>query len=239
MRILSFDARGDFAFFRQPYTTTSGLSFAVPPRTAVFGILGAVLGIESGGGGKSEFMDFFCKENLEFGIEILKPIERKMLGTNYIQTKSGSEEPRIRATIELLKNPHYRIYLKTNEKLLNKIKKNIEEKTAHYTPYFGISEFIATLENPQFYEFTVIGNNLSKIHLNSCLYLFGNFKIHYEVGKIIISERQQFHMNSFRRTEKYVDVIHESNAKSLCVSLFEKIDNIYLLSESDKVVMLV
>jgi len=53
MKVLVFDVSSDYAHFRQPYSTTSSLTYAIPPRTAIFGLIGAILGIDSGGFGRS------------------------------------------------------------------------------------------------------------------------------------------------------------------------------------------
>ena len=44
--ILIFDISSEFGHFRKYNTTTSPLSYSIPTRTAVAGILGAILGME-------------------------------------------------------------------------------------------------------------------------------------------------------------------------------------------------
>ena len=46
MRGVIFDIEGKFAHFRKIYTNSSSLSYLVPPRTTVQGIIAAMLGYE-------------------------------------------------------------------------------------------------------------------------------------------------------------------------------------------------
>ena len=45
---LAFDIAGPIAMFRRPYTTTSSVSFPLPPPTAVAGLIGAIVGLNNG-----------------------------------------------------------------------------------------------------------------------------------------------------------------------------------------------
>ena len=44
-KIIIFDIWGDYAHFKKPYTTTSPLTYSIPSRTALTGIIGAIMGI--------------------------------------------------------------------------------------------------------------------------------------------------------------------------------------------------
>ena len=44
--ILIFDIQSEYGHFRKYNTTTSPLTYSIPTRTAIAGILGAILGME-------------------------------------------------------------------------------------------------------------------------------------------------------------------------------------------------
>ena len=46
MKILVFDIWGEYAHFKKIYATTSALSYVVPPKTSIYGYIGAILGLE-------------------------------------------------------------------------------------------------------------------------------------------------------------------------------------------------
>ncbi|MEW6070945.1 MAG: CRISPR-associated protein Cas5, partial [Candidatus Thermoplasmatota archaeon] len=45
MEPLVFTIKGQFAHWRKWFTTTSPLTYSFPPRTAVIGLIGAILGV--------------------------------------------------------------------------------------------------------------------------------------------------------------------------------------------------
>jgi len=66
MKAVVFDVWSDYAHFRKPYTTTSSLTFTLPPPTAIAGLVGAIMGVESGGFGRSQHIPFFRKHQARF-----------------------------------------------------------------------------------------------------------------------------------------------------------------------------
>ena len=44
-KVIVFDIWAPYAYFRKPYTTTTALTFNFIPRSAIEGIIGAILGI--------------------------------------------------------------------------------------------------------------------------------------------------------------------------------------------------
>jgi CRISPR-associated protein Cas5h len=57
MKVLVFDVWGEFGHFRKHYTTTSPLTYSIPPRTAIAGMIAAIEGF-----GKDEYLQYFSKE---------------------------------------------------------------------------------------------------------------------------------------------------------------------------------
>ena len=46
-KLLVFDVSSSFGYFRKSFTTTSALTHAVIPRSAVEGLVGAIIGLSS------------------------------------------------------------------------------------------------------------------------------------------------------------------------------------------------
>ena len=46
MDLLVFDISGKFAHFRKYYTNSSSLTYLVPPRTSIYGLIAGILGLE-------------------------------------------------------------------------------------------------------------------------------------------------------------------------------------------------
>ncbi len=83
MKVLVVKLEGDFAHFRIPETTRENLSYPFPPRTAVLGLLGAILGEP-----RNQYWDVKNPlSSLNIAVEILNPIKRNSLKVNYIRVK--------------------------------------------------------------------------------------------------------------------------------------------------------
>jgi CRISPR-associated protein Cas5h len=119
MKILAFNIWADFGHFKKYYTTSTPLTFSIPPKTAIFGIIGAILGYD-----KDEYLRFINGENTKVGIKILKPIRKTRFTFNYIDTKNSNSfhliKVRTQIKTEFLKGPAYRLYINhSNEKIFN------------------------------------------------------------------------------------------------------------------------
>ena len=70
-QVLVFDIWGEYAHFRKYYTTTSPLSYSLPTRTALTGLIGAITGFK-----KDEYLKHFTKDQAFIAVRLLKPIKK-------------------------------------------------------------------------------------------------------------------------------------------------------------------
>lgn len=212
-----FDLWGDYAHFRKIYTTTSPLSYSLPTRTALSGLIAAILGLK-----RDSYYNEFNLENSRFALRLIKPIKKVRFNLNIIKTDVGfwlrdiSGSPRSPTPYEFIKDPHYRIFcwLK-NKNLFTQLLNNLKEHKSVYTPYFGISELIA--------EFFFIGkfNIIEKIaehpqEIHSILEKEkGNLLI--EEGKRYASESIPMEMNDERVVNKYTFFIYETTGNPITI----------------------
>ncbi len=149
-KVLVFDVWGEYAHFRKYYTTTSPLTFSIPPRTAISGLIGAIIGLS-----KDEYLKYFSKEQAQIAVKILNPIKKVRLAENLINTKDdyfipikkGSHGPRTQIRFEFVKDAKYRIYFyHTDPNIFNKANTMLLHHKCIYTPCLGITEHIANFE---------------------------------------------------------------------------------------------
>jgi CRISPR-associated protein Cas5h len=83
MEILTFKITGKFAHFRKYFANNTALSFSIPPRTTMMGIVASVMGLE-----KESYYEDFATEKLRFGVRVLTPIKKSFHRLNLLSIKS-------------------------------------------------------------------------------------------------------------------------------------------------------
>ena len=148
MKTIIFDLSGPIAHFRKFYTNSSSLSYLIPPRTALVGLIAAVLGIE-----RDTYYGMFSEEKLKIGVRLNRPVRRILQTLNYLKATSLNEwlNPKEHTQIpfELLtadKGVSYRVYVAMPEmdELLEELGTRIREHRYYYTPYLGECFFSGT-----------------------------------------------------------------------------------------------
>ena len=185
LKLLVFDISGEYGHFRKFNTTSSPLTYAIPTRTALIGILGAILGIERETApglfpeGITPLNELFDRSKSRFTVQVLNPIKKVNIGFNLLDTgKSPSSffniQNRTQIEFELLKNPKFRIFFyHSDSELLGELAERIFERKHHFTPYLGLSQFTtlvepveietATLESSDEFQKIISCVNLSEI----------------------------------------------------------------------------
>ncbi len=146
MRVLIFDIFGPYAHFKKIYATTSALTYAIPPKTALYGYVGAVLGLEKAG---NAYLNRFAGKTCLMGIGLRNPVVMQRLATNLQpgigQMKiNGNRKPTM---IEYVVNPHYRIYFTHEDSgLLDRLRDALVAHRSVYTPTLGLGSLLSNFE---------------------------------------------------------------------------------------------
>lgn len=228
-KVLVFDIWGDYAHFRRFYTTTSPLTFPIPPRTALCGLLGAIIGIEKE---NNVYLQFFTCEKAFIGLKLLSPVKKVMIAENLIHTKNAKGlgmnliAERCQIGFEFVKDPKYRIYFyHTDKNLYKKLSDNLKWHKSVYTPCFGLSENIANFKFIGELETEVKIANGKYVQIHSVL---PSEKIAYKEGVNFnltgeyFSIRVPVEMNPERIVTKYSDILFEKNGKPIEAKLKEQ-----------------
>ncbi|MBI1663981.1 MAG: CRISPR-associated protein Cas5 [Nitrosopumilus sp.] len=138
MKLISFRISGAFAAFRDPSITSNQTVYYIPSKSAVVGMLGAMIGIPR----STKLDNIYGKEYLEFfestkiGIQFETQEPRKVtFFTNHRSLKNAKTKP---FKTELVENPKYRIYVNTSD--VEKSKKLIDTLMKNefvFSPYLG------------------------------------------------------------------------------------------------------
>ncbi|MBA7533187.1 hypothetical protein ES705_25422 [subsurface metagenome] len=161
--IVVFRYYGRYAHFRKPYSNVSSLSYPFPPRTAIAGLLGAILGVK-----KEKVSETFTEERLKVGVAVEKEVRTITHVTNLRQDSSGQVNYSIKRPkrnwvpkplkgipdwnkpinpypMELLREPSYLLYVNLNN-CMDELVSRIKTERYVYTPCMGLSEFLAELK---------------------------------------------------------------------------------------------
>lgn len=142
-RILCLELFGDYAQFRKFFTNMSPLSFSIPPRTTIAGLIGAIIGID-----KLENPEFYTRDSSFIALRLINPIKKTKLAMNYLKVTSAKHlfdfEDHKPTNIEFLKDVRYRLYVSfANRELYNRLRDKLKVHQSHYTISLGISGCLA------------------------------------------------------------------------------------------------
>jgi len=143
-RVLAFTLTGQFGHFRRGYATRTGLTYPFPPKTAIAGVIGAVLGIP-----KPHPAWTLDPEALAVAVKPNVPLRTLMIPITFRQAPPGRGSDAQLATLiplEFLVRPSYTVYVSlADEARMAELQQRLEDHTCIYTPYLGITELIADL----------------------------------------------------------------------------------------------
>lgn len=165
LKILKFEIYGKFAHFRKFYTNSSSLSYLVPPRTVITGMIASIMECE-----RDRYYDLFSPEKIKISVAVSSgtAITKQMQSINYLHPEyykllfkgKGKINMHSQCKLELLMAKKgrigYTIYVgaitEDSVKFIDEIEKRLLEGNLGYGVYLGQRQFIARVDNVQIYE---------------------------------------------------------------------------------------
>lgn len=158
--LVIFDIYGPFAHFRKFYTNSSSLSYLVPPRTVLSGMMAGILGLSSElfqGGGEKDYYPEFSPDKAFIAVSLMAPVRKLMQTVNYLRTKTDSKKISFtdptQIPLEILvpvqDEVRYRIYFAhENSAITSELARRLRDRRFVYPLYLGLSEFIGEASVP-------------------------------------------------------------------------------------------
>lgn len=102
MNVLSFHLKGKMAHFRRYYSNSSALSYTIPPRTTIVGLIAGLLGYP-----RDSYYEDFSKDQCKIAISVRAPIKKQIQKLNLLMIKTpndlnGSQEHHTQTATELV-----------------------------------------------------------------------------------------------------------------------------------------
>lgn len=154
MKLIAFKLQGRFGHFLRAEAGASALSYPVPPRTVIMGIIGAVLGIDKD-------QPQLLLEPMHVALNARIPIThwhkaklRKdppealsyRIKRTQKQDKTTKPEKATLTAQEWLFNPSYEVWVSLPEPYLEELEMRLKRRRWYFQPSLGLSEMLADLE---------------------------------------------------------------------------------------------
>jgi len=160
MEVISFDISGKIAHFRKYYTNNTALSFSIPPRTTIMGMLAAICGLP-----KDSYYELFSSRNIDIGIALHTRTKKTIHRLNFLSVKGTNDfrgnKGRIQTPFEIVTGEDlkkttitYRIFLRPLEishEDYNRLKELLQTKGNNFALTLGVASFNANISNYQEY----------------------------------------------------------------------------------------
>ncbi len=226
-RVIAFDLWGDYAHFRKHYTTTSPLTFSIPPRTTLCGLLAAIIGLD-----KTEYLLHFSDKDASIAVQLLNEVKKTTLAENLIDTKKAGKmmnriKQRTQIRFELLKEPKYRIFVHHQDlSIYLKLKEMLKAHKTVYTPCLGLSELLASFKYIKEYRAEKVETD-SELEILTALPKKNLIELSFQDDYEYLSETMPRNMLPDRTVTEYMPVIFERKHKPLKarVNRFIRLEN--------------
>lgn len=231
-KVIVFDIWGDYAHFRKIYTTTSPLTYSFPPRTALTGLIAAILGID-----KNKYISYFTKDKSFIALKIVSPIKKVRIGENLINTKLGMHLIKNRTQIryEFVKEPKYRIYFwHTDNKIYETLKELLKQHKCIYTPCLGLSELLCNFKYVDEYKINGPIEDKNETEISSCIPVNVIKKPKFEAEKEYFTETIPIEMKDNRAVKEYQEILYEKQGKNIVAI----VDNFWELENNERIIFL-
>ncbi|MDA8235415.1 MAG: type I-B CRISPR-associated protein Cas5b [Clostridia bacterium] len=150
MKLLVFNLTGPMAHFRKFYTNSSSLSYPIPPRTTLVGLIAGVLGRE-----RDSYYEEFSTESCYLAVSKVSQTRSIMQTVNYMKITTpkhfSSPEDHTQIPFEILVGREgdvvFQIYFHHRDpQIMEELARMVQNNQAVYPPYLGNANFLGKLE---------------------------------------------------------------------------------------------
>ncbi len=225
MKCVCFKLKGDYGHFKPYYTTSSPVTYSLMPPTAVYGLLGAILGLSKEDNSYYRQLD---NAGLKIGIGLLTPLRKAAMSTNLVNTKGNFWVPTGRNTngmrsptrYEYVVGQEYIIFVTMSaDNLLMELADRLKEHKFFYNISLGLAGLLAEAELLCFGEAQKLSGNEYR-ELDTAISikdLEGENPIEI-TGKVqYCRERYVKRFGDNRIPMEYVDALFSTNGKKIKV----------------------
>lgn len=86
MEVLSLHLKGKMGHFRRYYSNSSSLTYSIPPRTTICGLLAGILGM-----GRDSYYEKFSLESCDIAVALRSPIKKQIHTLNLLKVEKDND----------------------------------------------------------------------------------------------------------------------------------------------------
>ncbi len=227
MKALQFALKGNWAHFRKPETNNNPLSHDFITKTALIGLIGAVIGKE-----RKEMKPLFpqLSTDLKYTVKINNAVQKQSWGFTFRGVSDAYKQaPK---QMEVIRNPDYLITLglfNTNSnEIFEEFKLFLQQSIAKYTPILGLHNCPAELQ------FITAGELVAaKGNFETDGFISNNHKAK-SFSRLGFEKMPTFQNDDFwNLPDKYEKIIYPSESKTIEAEgdffVFNNVSNWYLI----------
>ncbi|MDR2410533.1 MAG: CRISPR-associated protein Cas5 [Bacteroidales bacterium] len=214
---MQFIIEGNWGHFKKPETNNNPLSHDLITKTALIGLIGAVLGIEREAM-KNRFPEL--SDDLLYGIQLLNPVKKISWGftSKTAVNPTGEGSPKY---FEFLKDPKFLISLalqeKRSENIFDNFKNAVIQEESVYPPVLGWHNCPANLEWKSEGEFSEIKDGIFETQGFVLVgeYILQNISGEFRIG---FDKMPTYQSNDFwNLPDRYKNIVYPDYPHSLSV----------------------
>jgi len=154
MNVLIFDITGRFGHFRKYYSNSSALSFGLPPRTTICGMIGAIMGWE-----RDSYYEWMLRDQCKIALACKSPIRKTIHKLNFLYIKNSSHLNAsyglptqvpfeiVSAPVFRTENLCYRIYINhKNQEIFTQLRNRLMKNESEFSLSLGSANFQASYQ---------------------------------------------------------------------------------------------
>ncbi|MBD3349854.1 MAG: CRISPR-associated protein Cas5 [Candidatus Lokiarchaeota archaeon] len=138
--ILIFDLEGKFGHFKKYYSNVSSLTYQIPPRTVLTGLIASIMGRYP----RDTYYEIFSPQNCKLSVRVISPVRKHIECLNYKKNNGVSTQVRLEILLPMKEKIVYRIYFTHfDDKIIAALKQKLLDSDLGYGIYFGQRQFRA------------------------------------------------------------------------------------------------
>jgi len=170
-QVIKFRLSGDYALFKKPFANNQPQSFVIPPKTAILGLIGAIMGWS-----KESYIQTLPFDHFGYAVRLLTAkIKKETVGINLMQGKNGkftfNENPishpspdrgqRSPTRYEFIKDIEWEIFLMIEDSAIQEaFFERLQKKVFVYNPNLGMQQLFARIDQEALIEMQLIENDM-------------------------------------------------------------------------------